>query len=276
MNSVIQGYQHFDIQTYGPHKLVPDQVILVPHDGPPEPFLKKFPHLAKAAEMEPQVLHQMLELERDTFSRELAERVAHVLADNGKSVWVLAATVPRGIYDMNRVLGQGVRTPWHTMRNHKDILALRGENNRMQALVQGLLGAEVPFLDLHTMWSHNFGTDFPGIETGQTYVDAMFEARRTQSARPICIMTGPGGMYRASYYSKMRSALVDAEENVPYGIGPGFWVTASSLGMAPNRNFTTVDIPKGHLGDSIESDAGFKHNEAKMQDMTSRLVSALS
>lgn len=78
-------------------------LIYVPHDGRIEGFLDHHPELSQSSWLTPEQLRDICNMEADRGTRELGEKLAHMLAAQGFRVALMEVLVPREVVDVNRI-----------------------------------------------------------------------------------------------------------------------------------------------------------------------------
>ncbi len=258
----------------------PDLVLISPHDGDAEMFLKRYPEIAAQFEKEPRVFTDYLDLERDIGATRIARATAVALSEISegrlRTDVVNVAEIPRGVIDTNRAPDQdpdrvlfdlSAVPPINNARAIRDIFNenehpnLVREFNRLHLAVIAYISASIDrladsglFMEIHTM--RDYGTrpevtltpEGPSLEALKAYIEQFTNPSCFGRQRQANLVTSFPGQSPIVHMGLLRSLEaefagqgIDTERDHPYCFLPHI-MSARNASSKPGRN-GNMDLP---------------------------------
>ena len=192
-----------------------DFLIYTPHSGRIEDFLKQHPELLENSWLTRQQLTDICDMEADTGTRELGEKLAHMLATQGFRVALTEVLVPREVVDVNRISECTIHPTFDLIQHLELKNKLADYYNQVIAERKRLIRSLKPggkMIELHSMRPFDTATDGkpPPILSSndaeayyQKRIDAL-NANEAAHTRTHCLVT----KYEGKKYSDLQDRLL--------------------------------------------------------------------
>lgn len=192
-----------------------DFLIYVPHGGRIEDFLAQNPELLANSWLTPEQLRDICHMEADAGTRELGEKLTHMLTTQGFRVALMEVLVPREVVDVNRISECAIHPTFDHTTHPKLKNKLANYYDQVIEERKRLIRSLKPdgkMIELHSMRPFDTDTDgkpppFLSESDAQAYYQSRINALKADGAehrRTHCLVT----KYEGESYPHLKDRLL--------------------------------------------------------------------